>query len=139
LGAAAHFLSLQLSILSGSKAGATFVARHFPVRIGRSPSADLQFEEDGVWNEHLVIDFNSTQGFMIQASPDALVSLNGQAVQQSQLRNGDVLEFGALKLQFWLAETPQRGLGWREGLTWAGILAVCLGQVALIYWLLQSS
>jgi len=99
----------------------------------------LQFEEEGVWNEHLTIDFDSTEGFVIQAYPEALVCLNGQLVQRSQLRNGDVLEFGALKLQFWLAETHQRGLGWREGLTWAGILAVCLGQIALIYWLLQSS
>ena len=138
MGPAPHFLSLQLSILSGRKAGATWVARRFPVRIGRSPSADLQFEEEGVWNEHLTLHFDSAEGFLIQAYPDALVSLNGQLVQRNQLRNGDVLEFGALKLQFWLSEPPQRGLGWREGVTWGGIVAVCLAQIALIYWLLQD-
>ena len=128
----------QLSILTGKKAGATWVARHFPVRIGRAPSADLQLEEEGVWNEHLTLDFEPVEGFLVQAYPDALVTVNGHLVQRSPLRNGDLLEFGALKLQFWLAETPQVGLGWREGFTWAGIIAVCLGQVVLIYWLLQN-
>jgi len=127
---------LQLSILSGRRAGATWVARRFPVRIGRAPSADLQFDECGVWNEHLTLDFDPAEGFQVQAYPDALVTVNGQLVQRSLLRNGDLLELGAVKLQFWLAEATQPGLGLREGLTWVGILAVCLGQVALIYWLL---
>jgi pSer/pThr/pTyr-binding forkhead associated (FHA) protein len=131
-------LTFQLSILSGKRAGATWVARHFPVQIGRAPSADLRFEEEGVWNEHLTLDFNPAEGFLLQAQPHALVSVNGQFVERSHLRNGDVLELGALKLQFWLAETRQRGLRWREGLTWAGIFAVTLVQIALIYWLLQA-
>lgn len=129
---------MQLRILSGKQAGATWVARRFPVRVGRAASADLQFEEEGVWNEHLTVDFDPAEGFLLQASPDALVSLNGQLVQRSVLRSGDVLELGALKLQFWLAETRQRGLLWREAFTWAAIIAVCLCQIALIYWLLQT-
>jgi len=36
-----------------------------------------------------------------------------------------------------LSETRQRGLRFREWLTWAGIAAVNLGQVALIYWLIR--
>jgi len=138
LGPASHYLILQLSILSGKKAGATWVARRFPVRIGRAPSNDLQFDEEGVWNEHLTLEFDPAEGFLLQAHSHALVSVNGELVGRSFLRNGDVLELGALKLQFWLAETPQRGLRLREGLTWAGIVAVCLGQVVLIYWLLKS-
>jgi len=129
---------LQLTILSGRRAGATWVVRHFPVRIGRSPSADLQFEEEGVWDQHLTLDFDSAEGFLVQAYPDALVNLNGRLVNRSPLRNGYVLEFGALKVQFWLSEARQQDLAWREALTWGGILAICLGQVALIYWLLQS-
>jgi hypothetical protein len=39
-------------------------------------------------------------------------------------------------MQFWLSETRQAGLRLREGLTWAGIAAVSLGQIGLIYWLL---
>ena len=40
-------------------------------------------------------------------------------------------------MQFWLSETRQAGLRFREGLTWAGIAAISLGQVGLIYWLLR--
>jgi pSer/pThr/pTyr-binding forkhead associated (FHA) protein len=131
-------LIVQLSILSGKRAGATWVARRFPVRIGRAPSTDLQFEEEGVWNEHLTLDFNPTEGFLLQAHPQAIVSINGQPVERSLLHNGDILELGALRLQFWLAETPQRGLRLREALTWAAIVTVSLSQIALIYWLLKT-
>jgi len=51
------------------------------------------------------------------------------------LRNGDLIEAGSLKLQFWLTETRQKRMQVREWLTWIAIGAVCLGQVALVYWL----
>jgi hypothetical protein len=51
------------------------------------------------------------------------------------LRNGDGVEIGALKMQFWLGQTRQAGLRFREWLTWAAIAALCLAQIALIYWL----
>jgi len=127
---------VQLKILSGKKAGAIWNARRFPVRIGRAAESDLQMEEDGVWDRHLALDFNPAEGLVLSAQPDALASVNGEAVQQTVLRNGDLIEFGSMKVQFWLSETRQRGLGVREWLTWAGILAVAAGQVALIGWVL---
>ena len=69
------------------------------------------------------------------AAPEALTSVNGTGVRETVLRNGDIISIGALRLQFWLAETRQLGLGWREWLTWAGIGLVSLAQVALVYWL----
>ena len=53
------------------------------------------------------------------------------------LRNGDRIEIGATTLQFWLAESRQAGFRWREWLTWSGIALISLGQVFLVYWLLQ--
>jgi len=138
LGSPSAFLILQLRILSGKMAGATWAARHFPVRVGRAPSSDLQSDEEGVWNEHLTLDFSPTEGFLVQACPDALVSLNGERIERSVLRNGDVLALGALQLQFWLPETRQRSLRLREALMWLIIAAVSLVQVGLIYWLLRS-
>jgi pSer/pThr/pTyr-binding forkhead associated (FHA) protein len=128
---------VQLKILSGTKAGTTWVARRFPVRIGRSASADLQLEEPGVWDQHLRLDFQPGTGFLLNAQPNALAAVNGQAVQQTLLRNGDTLELGSLKMQFWLSETRQSGLRLRETLTWIAIAAISLGQIALIYWLLS--
>jgi pSer/pThr/pTyr-binding forkhead associated (FHA) protein len=128
---------IQLKVLSGKKAGTIWVARRFPVRIGRSAGADLQLEEDGVWDDHLQLDFNPAEGIVLSAQPDALVSVNGQPVRQAVLRNGDAIEIGSLRMQFWLSETRQTGLRFREELTWAGIAAISLSQVGLIYWLLH--
>lgn len=128
---------VQLHILSGKQAGATFVARRFPVRIGRAAASDLRSEEAGVWERHLEIQFQPGDGFKLRAEADALVQINSQPAQEVLLRNGDVVEAGSLKLQFWLGETRQPSLRWREGLTWAGIAAITLGQIGLIYWLLN--
>jgi len=128
---------VQLKVLSGKKAGTAWAARRFPVRIGRSATADLQSEEDGVWDQHLQLDFEPAAGLVLMAQPEALVSVNGQPVQQTVLRNGDTINIGSLTMQFWLSETCQAGLGFREGLTWAAIAAISLFQVALIYWLLR--
>jgi pSer/pThr/pTyr-binding forkhead associated (FHA) protein len=128
---------VQLKVLSGKKAGTAWVARRFPVRIGRSSKADLQSEEGGVWEQHLNLDFDPDAGLVLTAQPNALAAVNGQSVQRAVLRNGDVIEIGSLKLQFWLSETRQRGLRFREGLTWAAIATISLGQVAIIYWLVR--
>jgi predicted component of type VI protein secretion system len=128
---------VQLKVLSGKKAGTVWTARRFPVRIGRSADADLQLEEDGVWDQHLNLELHLGEGFVLSAQSNALASVNGQAVHQSLLRNGDAIDIGSIRMQFWLAETRQVGLRFREGLTWAGIAAVTLGQVCLIYWLFR--
>ena len=128
---------VQLKILSGKKAGDSYVARRFPVRIGRAATDDLQLDEDGVWDRHLQLDFNPADGFRVSARPDALAAVNGQPLRQTLLRNGDTLELGSLKIQFWLSETRQRGLRLREWLTWTAIAAISLGQIAVIYLLLR--
>jgi pSer/pThr/pTyr-binding forkhead associated (FHA) protein len=128
---------IQLKILTGKMAGTTWVARHFPVRIGRSTRADLQLEEPGVWEEHFQITLDVKQGFIVETQPNALATVNGEPTQQSILHNGDLIEIGSLKIQFWLGEATQRGLKIREGLVWAIIAAVTLGQIALVYWLIR--
>ena len=128
---------IHLKIVSGKMAGTTFVARHFPVRIGRAAEADLQLEEPGVWDEHLQIILAGKEGFLVETHANALATVNGQPVQHLALRNGDLIEIGSLKIQFWLSEAPQRGLKIREAFVWAIIAAVTLTQIVLIYWLIQ--
>jgi|SRR5437016_1774689 len=128
---------VQFSILSGKQAGTAWMARRFPVRIGRAASADLQLTENGVWDQHLQLDFNPAQGFVLKTEPNALATVNGQPVTQILLHNGDTIELGSLKMRFWLSETRQTSLRLREWLTWTGIASISLGQIALIYWLLR--
>ena len=128
---------VQLQVFSGNQAGTATVARRFPFVVGRNSTADLCLEQDGIWDRHLEFHLQIPDGFLLKAHPRALTSVNGQQVQQTFLRNGDLIEFGSLKIQFWLSETRQRGLRTREFLTWFALAALCLGQILLIYGLLN--
>jgi pSer/pThr/pTyr-binding forkhead associated (FHA) protein len=127
---------VQFDVLSGRQAGARWAARRFPVRIGRALANDLRLDDPGVWDEHLELALRPAAGFVLTTRPNALATVNGQPAQSALLRNGDRIEFGSVKLRFWLGEARQRGLRSREWLVWTAIAVICLGQVALIYWLL---
>ena len=126
---------IQLRILSGKTAGASWTARRFPVRIGRARTADLQFEEGGVWDRHLELEFKPREGICLATPSEALVAVNGQTVRQTLLRNGDTIQVGSVKLQFWLSDTRQGGAKIRETATWVAIALISLFQVFLAYWL----
>ena len=128
---------VQLQILSGKQAGTDSVARRFPFRVGRAGSADLCLEEDGIWDQHLELNLITPEGFVLSAQPNALATVNGQRVEQTLLRNGDLIEIGSLKMRFWLSATRQIGLRFREWLTWGALVLLSIGQVCLVYWLLR--
>ena len=126
---------VQFDILSGKQAGTQWVARRFPFHLGRSPQAALVLEEPGVWDQHAEFTLRSGEGVVVSATTDASIIVNGQPVRQAILRSGDLLEAGSVKLRFGLAPTRQHSLRLREAMTWLALAALCLGQVALIYWL----
>jgi pSer/pThr/pTyr-binding forkhead associated (FHA) protein len=128
---------IHLNILSGKKAGAQTVARHFPFRIGRASQNDLQLNDDGIWDQHLVLEFQKQEGFKLTTSANALATVNGEPIQNKILRNGDTITLGSARLQFWLAAAQQRGLRSSESFVWALLFFVTLGQFTLIYWLLR--
>jgi Inner membrane component of T3SS, cytoplasmic domain len=126
---------VYLKILSGKMAGVVWMARHFPVRIGRAAAADLRLEEAGVWEEHMYLDFDPAAGFTLSAPSGALAIVNGQPVKETVLGNGDLLECGSVKLQFWLAEARQASLQLSEAAVWALLCLIPAAQITLIYWL----
>lgn len=127
---------VQFKILSGKTAGAEHVARRFPFKIGRSPAANLRLEDDGVWDQHLELVFDSASGFVLTTAPNALATINGQPIREAVLRNGDVIEIGALKIRFWLGAVRQYGLFLRELLVWTAFALITASQLYLIYRLL---
>jgi predicted component of type VI protein secretion system len=128
---------VQLNILSGKKAGTQTVARHFPFHIGRAAENDLQLDDDGIWDQHITLEFQKKEGFNLATAASALAAVNGQSVKNEILRNGDTITIGSAKLQFWLAAARQRGLRLREFFLWALVIAVTAAQVALVYWLIR--
>jgi hypothetical protein len=128
---------VQFNILSGKRAGAQSAARHFPFHIGRAPGNELQLDDDGVWDQHLTLEFDRRNGFTLVTAPQALAAVNGESVQTAFLRSGDIITVGSAKFQFWLAAARQRGQRVREAFVWALLTAVTATQFALIYWLLR--
>ena len=127
---------IQLNILNGKRAGHEIVARLFPFQIGRAAHANLLLDDDGVWERHLEIILKRGEGFLLQTHPQALVSVNGQGVDHTTLRNGDLIELGSVQLRFWLAPVRQRSLLLRESLTWLALAALFAAEMGLLYWLL---
>ena len=126
-----------LKVLTGSRAGSSHTARDFPLTVGRSAASLLRLEDPGVWENHLRLDLKFPDGFLLTLLPNAHATVNGQPFTATLLRNGDLIEFGAVKLQFWLAKADQIRLAWREWLTWFALVALIAAQIALIYWLPQ--
>jgi pSer/pThr/pTyr-binding forkhead associated (FHA) protein len=124
---------VQLDILSGNMAGTHWVARRFPVLIGRAAACHLQLEGNGIWEHHAQLEFDPAEGFLLQVQQDAIVTVNSQPVQSARLRNGDSISLGSVQIQFWLGDVRQFGLQLREWLVWMIVLAVTVSQVVLAY------
>ena len=126
---------VQFQILSGKQAGTRWMARRFPVRVGRAAVSDLRLEEDGVWDQHCVLNFDAAEGFILSAQSGALLNINREPSRRARLRNGDAVELGSVRLQFWLNQVAQRGQRLREAFVWTLVVMICLAEVVLIYWL----
>jgi hypothetical protein len=128
---------VQLKVLSGTQVGLTHSVEQFPCLLGRQSPSNLCFEESGIWDRHVELALHENGSFSLRSFPNASVAINGHNVEQAMLKNGDVIQFGGVKLQFWLAETQQHSLRLREIFSCIGFSAVCLAQVYVIYLLLQ--
>jgi len=126
---------IQLAAINGKKAGTEWLARRFPVGIGRSSRNEICLEEEGIWDRHAEIGLRRGEGFVVATLGEALASVNGQSAQEAVLHNGDVIELGAVRLRFALSPTRHRSFRFREALTWLALAILCFGQAALIYWL----
>jgi len=96
----------------------------------------LPLDEPGVWQRHFLIDWRA-DGLVLETESQALLRVNDTPVERALLRNGDIITLGALKIRFSLTPVRQSSLTAREWLTWIALGALCLGQVALVYWLIR--
>lgn len=113
------------------------MTRRFPVRIGRAVVCELCLDDAGIWEQHLVLALSREKSLLLKAGPEAIVCVNGQPVTETLLRNGDTIDIGAVRIQFWLGSARQSRLLLDEALSWAAIVAAVLGQVAVLYLLLE--
>jgi hypothetical protein len=128
---------IQLHILSGKKAGATVSVSKFPFQVGRTSSSALALDDAGIWDPHFEITWPTRDALVLQANSKATTVVNGEKIKETALREGDVIEAGAVKMRFGFSPVRQKSLATREILTWIGLAVLSLAQVALIYQLLK--
>ncbi len=128
---------VQFKIISGSRAGTIQVGNQFPLTIGRAAGSVIRLEDSGVWDTHLRLELDAERNFVLQLQPNAIASVNGKPFDRIVLRNGDLIELGAVKIQFWLGETRQQGLKLREAVMWIGLVLVTVIEIGFIFWLMQ--
>ena len=127
---------VQLQVRQGAAAGHVLSADQLPIRLGRGKGCHLQLADEGVWEQHGEIDINADQQFILRRHPEAGVMINGEpAGESTPLSNGDEIELGAAKLQFWLGGVRQKNLAAREAAGWALLGAITVAEVILLLWL----
>ena len=127
---------VQLNILSGEYEQQFVKSNTFPIRIGRGENCQLQLVDTGIWENHLELNLNEEQHFTIRTASDATAMVNGKPLKGVQLlRNGDLIEIGLVKIQFWLGTVQQKNLRIREAAAWALLLAVTMAEIYLLFWL----
>lgn len=118
-------------------AGTERVVRRFPFRVGRSNDCELSLEDPGVWDQHFRIELSPPEIFELFTEPNTSVVIDGNIVQQKELRNGEVIELGSAKILFSLSATRQKSQTFRERLTWVSLAVLVAGQIFLILELLN--
>ncbi len=128
---------VQLRVLSGARAGEHIGCDNFPFTIGRASDSDLLLQDAGIWDHHGQIGLSDEGVFQFKVFPNAFASVNDRQAGEAVIRNGDMIELGAVRLQFWFSESHQRSLRIRETFAWAGLAILAITQVTLIWALLS--
>lgn len=128
---------IQLRVLNGRRAGTEYLARDFPVTVGRASGNTVRLAEPGIWDQHLEIQLTETRSFLLSKHDEASATLNDEPLtdEARPVRNGDRIGLGELQLQFSLSPTSQRNPKILETFFWATLVLIALTQVVVIYFL----
>ena len=117
-------------------AGQYYPANTFPLTIGRGTACNLQMTDSGIWEQHLEIDVDRQYRLLIHCNPETTAMINGEPLRETQtLRNGDQIEIGTGKIQFWLGNVRQKNLHNHETIMWVLLGILTLAEITLILWL----
>jgi len=83
-----------------------WVTRRFLYGLDVLAGIDLQLRRTCL-GSNIFSSIPSSGWLLLTGHPDARTSINGQPIQRTFLRNGDTIEIGAAKIQFWLSESHQ--------------------------------
>lgn len=89
--------------LSGPGKGARFLLNIAETSVGREPSSDIFLDDVTVSRKHAVVEHSIGSAYVVRDLQSLNGSyLNGEAVAQSVLAQGDEVQFGKFKLTFFV-------------------------------------
>ncbi|MEI6867082.1 MAG: FHA domain-containing protein [Actinomycetes bacterium] len=95
--------SAMLIGLSGPGKGARFLLNIAETSVGREPSSDIFLDDVTVSRKHAVVEHSIGSAYVVRDLQSLNGSyLNGEAVAQSALAQGDEVQFGKFKLTFFV-------------------------------------
>tara|TARA_B100000482_G_scaffold116829_1_gene84403 strand:+ start:414 stop:803 length:390 start_codon:yes stop_codon:yes gene_type:complete len=104
----------------------------FPFKIGRSKNCHHRIEAKGVWPFHIVLEQDGENGIVVKNESEGSLLINSLKISKSvRLKNGDVLQFGAVGFRFWFAPIEQSYLT-SEFNIWFGLVIIIICQVILM-------
>lgn len=90
----------RLQVREGLQQGKLLHLRFPSTTLGRAAECDLRFEDDGISRVHCTIHLDRSR-FVIRDNESTNGTLvNGEAVVQTELRDGDIISIGEVDLEF---------------------------------------
>jgi pSer/pThr/pTyr-binding forkhead associated (FHA) protein len=89
-----------LEVIDGIDKGAKFDINYKTMTIGRADASDLKLKDEYVSNKHCQIVFRDDHFTAIDLQSLNKTKVNGNAFQQRNLDDGDVLSLGKTKIKF---------------------------------------
>src|SRR5437763_1899407 len=71
---------VQFRILNGKQAGNTWDIDRLPLVVGRQAASRFCLEEAGVWEQHLRLEHDPREGYVVTVLGGALATVNGQPI-----------------------------------------------------------
>lgn len=122
---------LEARLLTGSRTGTVIPITRFPFSFGRQ-GTDCVLTEPGVWDRHFTISLGPDRAFELVCAESAVVSSDLRMLTNLCLRNGEIVEAGAVRIEFRLSRTSPRPGGLASGILWGSLGLVVLTELALM-------
>ena len=90
----------RLRVKSGLQEGQTLQLRFPSTSLGRAAECDLRFEDDGISRVHCTIFLDRSKAVVKDNESTNGTLVNGQAVAETELRNGDIISVGDVDLEY---------------------------------------